>query len=179
MNRTETGALALLFVIGPAFAAAPPEPAGYRMEDYRAPTPASLTGAVTITTAEAKRLWESKGAIFVDVFPQPPRPVNLPAETLWRPPPRESIPGAIWLPNVGFGSSAPEIEAYFRDGLAAATNQNPDRPIVLFCMRDCWMSWNAGKRALSYGYRAVYWFPDGTDGWKEAGLALERVEPAR
>jgi PQQ-dependent catabolism-associated CXXCW motif protein len=71
------------------------------------------------------------------------------------------------------------MENYFRQGLASATGQRHERPIVLFCMRDCWMSWNAGKRALSYGYRMVYWFPDGTDGWKEAGLPLERVEPAQ
>jgi len=36
-------ALALLLVA--AAPDAPPEPAGYRMDDYRAPTPATLRGA--------------------------------------------------------------------------------------------------------------------------------------
>jgi hypothetical protein len=40
------------------------------------------------------------------------------------------------------------------------------------------MSWNAAKRALALGYRSVHWYPDGTDGWGEAGFLLERVEPA-
>ena len=34
-----------------------------------------------------------------------------------------------------------------------------------------------GKRALDYGYRRVAWYPDGTDGWAEAGLPLELVAP--
>ena len=39
------------------------------------------------------------------------------------------------------------------------------------------MSWNAAKRALTYGYSQVYWFPEGTDGWDAAGLPLEPSEP--
>ena len=161
----------------PAWAEAPPEPAGYRLENYRSPTPRTLAGATTLAADEAAALWRQKGAVFIDVMPQPPRPATLPAETLWRPPPRDSIPGAIWLPNVGFGEIAPETEAYFRRGLAHATDNDPSRPIVLFCMRNCWMSWNAAKRALTYGYTSVYWFADGTDGWKESGLDLARVAP--
>ena len=82
----------------------------------------------------------------------------------------DSIPGAVWLPNVGFGELAPETEAYFRAGLARATGSDLHRPIVIFCMRDCWMSWNAAKRALGFGYTGVHWFPDGTDGWTESGI---------
>jgi rhodanese-related sulfurtransferase len=40
------------------------------------------------------------------------------------------------------------------------------------------MSWNAAKRALAYGYRNVAWFPDGSDGWQEAGLPLAEAQPA-
>jgi PQQ-dependent catabolism-associated CXXCW motif protein len=39
-------------------------------------------------------------------------------------------------------------------------------------MADCWMSWNAAKRALELGHKAVVWYPEGTDGWSEAGLPL-------
>jgi len=39
------------------------------------------------------------------------------------------------------------------------------------------MSWNAAKRALAYGYRNVAWFPDGSDGWQEAGLPLAEATP--
>jgi PQQ-dependent catabolism-associated CXXCW motif protein len=173
-------ALALSIAFGAAAhgADAPPEPASYRLDNYRAPTPTTLAGAPALTTAEAADLWRRKAAAFIDVLPQPPRPASLPADTLWRPAPRDSIPGAIWLPNVGFGEIAPETDAYFRRGLASATGNDPSRSIVLFCMRDCWMSWNAAKRARSYGYQAVRWYADGTDGWKESGLALARAEPA-
>jgi PQQ-dependent catabolism-associated CXXCW motif protein len=163
----------------PGAAQAPQEPPGFRSENYRAPTPATLAGVPALTTPEAIRLWEEKAAVFVDVLPQPPRPANLPPDTLWRPPPRDSIPGAVWLPNVGFGEIAPETDTYFRRGLAEATGSDRNRPILLFCMRDCWMSWNAAKRALGYGYTAVHWYADGTDGWRESGRDLARVEPHR
>ena len=39
------------------------------------------------------------------------------------------------------------------------------------------MSWNAAKRALALGYKNVGWYPEGTDGWKAAGLPLESAEP--
>jgi rhodanese-related sulfurtransferase len=31
------------------------------------------------------------------------------------------------------------------------------------------MSWNAAKRAVEYGYTAVYWFPGGMQDWTAAG----------
>jgi PQQ-dependent catabolism-associated CXXCW motif protein len=159
-----------------AYGQAPPEPEGYRLENFRAPTPGTLKGATVIGTAEVEGLWRKGSAAFIDVMPRPERPADLPADTLWRSPPRDSIPGAKWLANVGYGVLAPEIEAYFRNGLAAAANGDVSRPLVFFCQRNCWMSWNAAKRALSYGYSSVYWYPEGTDGWKEAGLPVERVE---
>lgn len=163
----------------PASLPVPPEPPGYRLETYRAPTPATVLGAPALNTDEAVELWRAKAAVFVDVMPQPPRPAHLPADVLWRQPSRDSIPGSVWLPNVGYGELTPETDAYFRRSLAAATGGDPSRPIVLFCMRHCWMSWNAAKRALSYGYTSVRWFSDGTDGWKESGLDLARIEPSR
>ncbi|KMO12211.1 PQQ-dependent catabolism-associated CXXCW motif protein [Methylobacterium platani] len=170
-------AAAILVLAATAARAAPPEPDGYRQEDFRSPTPATLRGAETVTTAEAERLWRA-GAAFVDVLPRPPRPTALPPGTIWRDAPHDSIPHARWLPNTGFGALAPETEAYFRHGLVAATGDDPDKPVVLFCQRHCWMSWNAAKRAVSLGYRRVHWYPDGTDGWAEAGLPLERASPA-
>ena len=53
--------------------------------------------------------------------------------------------------------------AYFRQGLARATGGNNAALLVIYCQADCWMSWNAAKRALSYGYSNVAWYPEGTD----------------
>jgi len=157
--------------------AAPPEPAGYRTENYRAPTPAGLAGARTVTTAEAAALWRDKAALFVDVMPQAPRPKTLPADVIWRDKPRLDIPGSFWLPDTGYGELAAATEAYLRNGLATLTGGDRGKALVIYCQLDCWMSWNAAKRAVSWGYGNVIWYPDGTDGWEMAGLPLEPAQP--
>jgi PQQ-dependent catabolism-associated CXXCW motif protein len=69
------------------------------------------------------------------------------------------------------------MDAYFRQGLDKASAGDRTRMLVFYCLRNCWMSWNAAKRALSCGYARVAWYPEGTDGWSEAGLPLEPREP--
>jgi PQQ-dependent catabolism-associated CXXCW motif protein len=154
-----------------------PEPPGYRMEEYRAPTPSTLKGARVLTTAEAHTLWEKRQAVFVDVLPQPPRPPGLPPSTIWRPKPRPNIPGSIWLPDTGYGALAPVMESYLERSLAKASGGNFGRPLVFYCLKDCWMSWNAAKRAMTLGYTSVAWYPDGTDGWVADGYPTELREP--
>jgi PQQ-dependent catabolism-associated CXXCW motif protein len=160
-----------------AVTARPSEPDAYRMDDYRSATPATLAGVTVVDTAGAKRLFDEGRAVFVDVLPRAPRPAGLPASTVWHPKPRKDIPGSLWLVDTGYGALPPAMEAYFRGGLEKATAGDRERPLVFYCLRDCWMSWNAAKRALSAGYRQVVWYPDGTDGWAEAGLKLEPREP--
>ena len=154
-----------------------PEPDGYRMDHYRGPVPDSLSGGVVIGPEAAHALWSKGGAGFIDVMPQAPKPANLPEGTIWRDKPRQSIPGAIWLPNVGYGALADVTEEYFRAGLEKVTAGDPVYPVVFFCLEDCWMSWNAAKRAIEWGYSGVHWFPEGTDGWQLWGYPLERVDP--
>jgi PQQ-dependent catabolism-associated CXXCW motif protein len=157
--------------------APPPEPSGYRMEDYRAPTPMTLGGARVVETHEAESLWKG-GTAFVDVLAHAPRPANLPAETIWREKVRMDIPGSIWLPDTGYGALAAETERYLRIGLDRVTNGDHAKLVVIYCRRDCWMSWNAAKRALAMGYEHVAWYPEGTDGWEAAGLPLRAAVPA-
>ncbi len=161
----------------PARAEPPAEPPGYRLEPYRAPTPLTVDGVAGVSTGEVERLWRAGAVILLDVLPRPPRPAALPADTVWRDPPHDSIPGAHWLPNVGFGALDAATTRYFLEGLAALTAGNRAAPVVIYCLRDCWMSWNAVKRARAAGYTAVGWYPAGVDGWKEAGLPLVAVEP--
>ena len=153
------------------------EPDGYRTSDYRAPVPATLAGARVIDTEHAARIWRQNSAILIDVLPRPVRPENLPAGTIWRDPVRASLPGSVWLPNVGYGVLPPAVEQYFASRLESLTGGDKARALVFFCERDCWMSWNAAKRAMALGYRNVAWFPDGVDGWQEAGLPLVEVQP--
>jgi PQQ-dependent catabolism-associated CXXCW motif protein len=154
-----------------------PEPEGYRTEDYRAPVPDTLAGARVLSTAEAESIWHAKSGIFVDVLPRPPKPSNLPAGTVWRDKPRFNIPGSIWLPDTGYGELAKPMEDYLRLGLLRATGNNRAAPIIVYCQADCWMSWNAAKRTLSYGYTNVAWYPDGTDGWERANLPTVEAKP--
>ncbi len=158
-------------------AAAPPEPPGYRTEDYQAPTPLTLSGARVLSTDEAYKAWQGGDASFVDVLPQAPRPAGLPAGTIWRPKPREDIPGSTWLPDVGYGQLAPVMRDYFEDGLLQATVSDPNRLLVFYCRDACWHSWNAAKRAVALGYGNVAWYSEGTDGWAAAGHPLELREP--
>ena len=169
------GVLLGLFVATSAHAADVPEPSGYRMQDYKAPVPATLAGARVLSTAEAHALWQDHAAVFIDVLPQPPRPSGLPAGTLWHRPPRLDIPGSLWLPDIGYGALAAPMQAYF------AANLRPlrDRRLVFYCLAGCWHSWNAAKRALALGCPRVAWYPGGTDAWQAAGLPLAPATPQK
>ncbi|WP_371345577.1 PQQ-dependent catabolism-associated CXXCW motif protein [Ancylobacter sp. IITR112] len=175
------GLAAVLYVFAPMTGRgeeAVPEPAGYRMDEYRAPTPATLKGAAVIDTAEAERLWQTKAALFIDVMPRDVKPANLPPGTLWRDKRRDHLPGSVWLPNVGYGALSAASDAYFRSRLEAVTQGNRAAPLVFYCQTACWMSWNAAKRAIDeYGYSNIAWYPAGSDGWAKAGLPLEQGQP--
>jgi PQQ-dependent catabolism-associated CXXCW motif protein len=155
----------------------PPEPEGYRTDNYRAAVPATLAGARVLTTGQAEAIWRSGSGAFVDVLPRPPKPPNLPAGTIWRDKPRLNIPGSIWLPDTGYGALAAATEDYLRDGLVRASGGDRAKLLVIYCQADCWMSWNAAKRALSYGYSNVAWYSEGTDGWQRADLPLADSQP--
>lgn len=170
-------ALAMVMLPVAGLAQTVPEPDDYRMEHYRGPVPGTLKGGQVVGPEEAHEIWQGGQAAFIDVLPQAPKPKSLPEGTIWRDKPRESIPGALWLPNVGYGAIADVTAAYFRRGLAQATDDDPAKPVVFFCLEDCWMSWNAAKRAIEWGYSDVYWLPEGTDGWMLWGYPLERVTP--
>ena len=168
---------AFAFVIPAVAQEKPPEPDAYRTEDYRAPVPATLAGVRVLTTAEAEAVWRAKAGVFVDVMPRVPKPQNLPAGTIWRDQPRLNIPGSIWLPDTGYGKLAASTEDYLKRGLVRATAGNSAKLVVVYCMADCWMSWNAAKRILTYGYSNVAWYPEGTDGWERAALELVASQP--
>ena len=154
-----------------------PEPDGYRTENYRTLVPATLAGARVLSTVEAETIWRAGAGIFIDVLPRPPKPQNLPEGTIWREKPRLNIPGSVWLPDTGYGKLAAATEDYLRRGLEHASGGNNTRLLVIYCQADCWMSWNAAKRVLSYGYANVAWYPEGTDGWERADLPMAESQP--
>jgi PQQ-dependent catabolism-associated CXXCW motif protein len=89
------------------------------------------------------------------------------------------VPGSIWLPDTGYGVLAPAMQQYFEHGLEQASGGDRNRMLVFYCLANCWMSWNAAKRAIAIGYTHVAWFPDGTDGWSAERLPLEQRTPVQ
>jgi PQQ-dependent catabolism-associated CXXCW motif protein len=184
-----TGIIAAMAFCPSAFVAAedvsgpPPEgppvaePEGYRNQNYRTPTPLTVNGAQALTSPDAMKLWLGKTAVFIDVYPHPPKPANLPAGTIWRDPSHMTIEDAVWLPNVGFGALSAAYDDYFKRSLTALTKGDKTRPLVFFCLKNCWMSWNAVKRAEAYRYSNVKWYRDGTDGWQEVGGLVVEAHP--
>jgi PQQ-dependent catabolism-associated CXXCW motif protein len=156
-----------------------PEPEGFWTGPVNDPVPATIQGGKVIHTQQLAGLLKAKGnsVVVVDVSNAPRRPENLPASTTWLPLPHQGIPGAIWIPGAGFGEPPASIEEYYRERLATATGRDMGKPLVLYCHEKCWLSWNGARRAIQYGYRNVYWYPEGIEGWRKAKLATEVIQP--
>lgn len=149
------------------------EPEGYRLDAYRAPVPRTLEGAVVLDTAGLIALLAREPVVLIDVMPAPRRPPGRGTGRPWLPPPRLHLPGSVWLPNVGLGELPASTAAWLARRLEELTGGAKTTPLVFYCERECWMSWNAAKRARhELGYRRVHWYPDGIQGWEEAGLPL-------
>lgn len=182
-HPTRRDALHLLLLF-PATASAIAEQAspfdpvtGYRVARYRAPTGGSVPGGTRVDIDEVDRLVAAQGAVLIDVMPAEGAGPD-PATGIWRlAKPRRHIPGSHWLPDVGYGRLTPAMEAYLADNLARLSEGDPTRPLVFYCQADCWMSWNAVKRAASLGYTRLYWYAEGTDGWRDWDRELVPAEP--
>ena len=154
---------------------APAEPEDYWTGPINAPVPAAITGGTVIHTAELKELLARNGIVLVEVSNAPLRPENLAPGAPWLPKPHTVIPGSVWIPGAGMGTIAADVEETLRDRLRNATGNELDRPIVIYCHEQCWLSWNAAKRAIRMGYRGVHWYPEGIEGWRAAGLETASI----
>lgn len=153
------------------------EETGYRISRQRAPTPEDIPGGAKVIDAKQARDFIENGAIALDVFGAlKSRYDELDGKWLVREA-RMTLPGAIWLPETGRGALTPEIQSYLEENLSKATGGNKAQAIIVFCVADCWMSWNAGQRITALGYRNVFWFRNGTDGWSDHGFRLEPAWP--
>lgn len=140
---------------------------GYRIARYRAPVPASVAGGSRITAPDVADLVKTRNAILLDVMPSDGIGPD-PKTGAWLSyKPRQHIPGSHWLPDVGKGDLTPTMDAYFKANLERLTGGDKARAVIVYCQADCWMSWNAVKRAATYGYAALFWFSEGTDGWRD------------
>jgi PQQ-dependent catabolism-associated CXXCW motif protein len=150
---------------------------GYRIAHYRSAVPETVKGATRVDLDKVDALIKD-GALLIDVMPSEGAGPD-PATGAWRlSRPHRTIPGSTWLPDVGRGRITPAFANYFAANLAKLTDGKSSKPMIVFCQSDCWMSWNAVQRMASLGYTALYWFPEGTDGWVEWGdRKLVAAEP--
>ncbi len=114
-----------------------------------AASPTQVEGATTVDAATAKQLFD-RGVPFVDV-----RSANSYSDG--------HIPGAVHLNWAGgFGKTE----------LAKVAKKK--REVVIYCSGyRCNRSSYACKKAVSWGYKKVYYFRDGYPGWKAAGYPVE------
>lgn len=141
---------------------------GLRIARQRAPTPDDVPGASVVHAAGVTAL-VAEGAVLLDVGAALRSHFDELDGTWLVPEEHPTLPGATWLPETGRGTLSPEMDRYLADHLERLTGGDRTRPVVVFCVADCWMSWNAAQRISALGYARVHWFPDGVDGWRDAG----------
>jgi PQQ-dependent catabolism-associated CXXCW motif protein len=140
---------------------------GDRIAHYRAPVPGELVGAKVVSAGDIDALLKQQNAVLIDAMPAEGGGFDS-ATGVWRLIKiHNNIPRSVWLPDVGRGKPKPEISAFFASELARLTGGDKTRAIIIYCQSDCWMGWNATRRAIALGYSNVHWFPEGTDGWRD------------
>lgn len=150
---------------------------GYRVAHYRAVVPTAPDGVERVPIDAAIELARSRRAILIDVTPAEGA-IRDASSGRWRlATPHETIPGAHWFPEAGRGVLGDGIEPWLLSGVGRLAARHPKRPIIVFCLADCWMSWNAALRLHRAGFRDVRWFAEGNDGWREARLRLVTAKP--
>ncbi|MCD6438281.1 MAG: sulfurtransferase [Halomonas sp.] len=145
---------------------------GYRLPPFKAPVTAPLPGVTTLDDHAFQALLESPPVILVDVYALPWHNGLFLQDSA-----HLTIPGSIWLPNVGAASLEEEWIDYFTTALDTQRKRAEAAPLVFFCRADCWLSWNAARRAEAMGYEGLYWYPSGVDGWQASGHSLAAVCP--
>jgi PQQ-dependent catabolism-associated CXXCW motif protein len=171
-------ALALASCLG-AMPAPAPQPRGFWHGAKEGAVPAAIAGGRTIHTEALARLLQRPKVVLIDVAPAPRRPAGMAQGAVWLPLAHRDLPGSIWIPDAGLAEAPTEVKALLSKLLAQATQGDRARPVVVYCHPNCWLSWNAAKRVIGDGYRNVYWYPDGVEGWSKSGRPTVAAQAAR
>jgi PQQ-dependent catabolism-associated CXXCW motif protein len=146
---------------------------GYRIGLYRSPTPNQAQGAAIVDTNTLQTLLiQTPRPVLIDVY----RRQWLQGRFI-EDQPHENLPGSHWLANTGDGDLTSDWQDYFSRNLKKLTAGNPQQPLVFYCRSDCWLSWNAVKRASALGYKTLYWYRDGLDAWQAMNLPVTPAQP--
>src|SRR5260370_9928328 len=97
------------------------EPEGYWEGNTDAPRPATLQGGRVVHVAEVEALLRQGKPVVIDVSNTPRRPAELAPGAPWLPLPHRTIADALWLPGVGAGAPAQDVDDFYRLRLERAT----------------------------------------------------------
>ncbi|MCU1716822.1 PQQ-dependent catabolism-associated CXXCW motif protein [Pseudomonas sp. 5P_3.1_Bac2] len=146
---------------------------GYRASHYRSPTPPSSEVAITLDTPALQQLLKQQAQVqLIDVYRRQWLHGQFIEDQI-----HQNLPGSHWLANTGDGELSAIWQDYFADNLSRLSQGNKAWPLVFYCRSDCWLGWNAVKRAHALGYSQLYWYRDGIDAWQQAGLPLVTAQP--
>lgn len=146
---------------------------GYRSKNYRSPTPTETSFATVVDAEDILKLSkENENLVIVNVVP-----LDMDGSTFIQAKPHEGIVNSIWLPNVGYGQINEMTKNYLVENLNLAMNNNNDTVFVFYCKIDCWMSWNAARRASLLGFKNISWYKNGIETWKFYKLETELLYP--
>ncbi len=113
-------------------------------------SPMTISGATTVTSAEAKALFDSE-VLFVDVR----------KDSDWD---AGRVPGAVHLDNK---------KGVFTEASLSA-EMGKDEKVVIYCNGEkCPRSSKGSKQAVDWGFTKVFYFRDGMPAWKSAGYPVE------
>ena len=110
--------------------------------------------------------------ILIDVSDLSARPSALSPAAVAAASPHQGIAGSVWMPGVGAAVLDARENDSFLERLETLTNDDPGQPIVFYGHAKGQDSLIAAKRAVSLGYRSVYWYPEGIEGWRNAGHVI-------
>lgn len=137
---------------------------------HNSPTPKAIPGGRVVRTLELKSMLEARNDIVIIDTTDPAfsRPTNF-----------RSVPGAYYVPFSGiYSPTLPDLnrdaEAKLSRTLQKITEKNKKRPLIFLASSvEDWDSYNASRRAISEGYRNVYWYRGGLAAWRSAGIKWE------
>jgi len=139
---------------------------GYRVAHYRGVVAAPPEGIRRIDSAETAML-HRRGAVMIDVSPAPGGVGNPAKGELRLSEPHVTMRRAHWFPEAGRGDAGADVDQWLIEGVGRLAHNDRHRTIVVFCLADCWMSWNASLKLHRAGFTDVRWFADGLDGWRD------------